>query len=314
LKGDETLAYSAPIRWDWIEDQLVITAILDNTLTTVRMGDIVSSLDGVKARQAYENQEQYVSAATEGWKRYRTLNELLQGPKDSNLSLTIIRDGKEHQITLPRSLTALQHHRGFQEDTAVYKKITEGIHYLNLAKISMAEINKLMPELEKARAIICDLRGYPNGNDGLINHLLKEKENSRWMGIPQVIYPDYQKVTYQWLGWDLEPVEPALTAKMVFIINGRAISYAESYIGYIEGFKLATIVGQPTAGTNGNVNTLTLPGGYTIRWTGMRVVKHDGSTHHGIGIIPDVRVERTIQGVKQGRDEFLEKALEIAEK
>lgn len=99
---------------------------------------------------------------------------------------------------------------------------------------------------------------------------------------------------------------------VIFITNGRAISYAESYMGYIEGYKLATIVGQPTAGTNGNVNLFSLPGGYKISWTGMKVVKHDGTQHHGIGVLPNIYVEKTIQGVKEGRDEFLEKALEVA--
>ena len=46
---------------------------------------------------------------------------------------------------------------------------------------------------------------------------------------------------------------------VVFMTNGSAISYAESYMGYIEGYKLATIIGQPTAGTNGNTNPLILP-------------------------------------------------------
>jgi hypothetical protein len=43
----------------------------------------------------------------------------------------------------------------------------------------------------------------------------------------------------------------------------------------------------------------------------MKVLKHDGSQHHLIGIQPTIPVERTIQGVIEGRDEFLEKALEI---
>ena len=46
----------------------------------------------------------------------------------------------------------------------------------------------------------------------------------------------------------------------------------------------------------------------------MRVVKHDGSQHHLIGILPTVPAERTIQGVIEGRDELLEKALEIIER
>jgi C-terminal processing protease CtpA/Prc len=44
----------------------------------------------------------------------------------------------------------------------------------------------------------------------------------------------------------------------------------------------------------------------------MKVLKHDGSRHHGVGILPDVYVNRTIKGVRENRDEFLEKALEIA--
>ncbi|MCB0853693.1 MAG: peptidase S41, partial [Bacteroidetes bacterium] len=74
-------------------------------------------------------------------------------------------------------------------------------------------------------------------------------------------------------------------------------------------YDLATIIGQPTAGTNGNVNYIILPGKYRVTWTGMRVRKHDGSELYGSGIQPDIFVERTIEGVIQQRDEFLERAL-----
>ena len=82
-------------------------------------------------------------------------------------------------------------------------------------------------------------------------------------------------------------------------------------MSFIEGYKLATIVGQPTAGTNGNINPFTLLGNYTISWTGMKVVKHDGSQLHAKGIIPDIYVNKTIDGVKSGKDEFLEKAMKV---
>ena len=66
-----------------------------------------------------------------------------------------------------------------------------------------------------------------------------------------------------------------------------------------------------TAGTNGNLHTFSVPGGIKIGWTGMRVVKRDGSQHHGIGIQPTVRVVPTPEGFRDGRDEVLEAALEI---
>jgi C-terminal processing protease CtpA/Prc len=70
-------------------------------------------------------------------------------------------------------------------------------------------------------------------------------------------------------------------------------------------------VGEPTAGTNGNVNPFRLPGGYSVSWTGMKVLKHDGSQHHGIGILPTVPAHRTRRGVAAGRDEILDRGVEL---
>ena len=85
-------------------------------------------------------------------------------------------------------------------------------------------------------------------------------------------------------------------------------------MGIIEHYKLGEIVGSPTAGTNGNVNPFVLPGGYRLSWTGMKVLKHDGSQHHGIGILPTVPCEPTIEGIRAGREEVLEKGIEVAMK
>jgi hypothetical protein len=43
----------------------------------------------------------------------------------------------------------------------------------------------------------------------------------------------------------------------------------------------------------------------------MKVLKHDGSIHHGVGIHPTVPVHPTIQGLAQGCDEVLEKGIEV---
>jgi len=301
-----------PINWSWIEDQLVITNIYDKDLTHIHVGDIVMEINGVSAAKALQEKEKYISSATPGWKRFRALNFLLHGKKDEQFQIKIKRDGTIYKEVLSSNLFIRNYHVQYEKDLKRWEKLEDGIFYLNLDTLFMSEINKLMPELETAKAIICDLRGYPNGNHSFIQHLLKEKENTLWMWIPKVVYPDFQQVVYDKLGWSMEPKKPALRAKIVFITDSRAISYAESFLSYIEGFKLATIVGESTAGTNGNVNPFELPGEYRVTWTGMRVVKHDGTQHHGIGIIPDIHVKRTIKGVKQGRDEFLEKALEIA--
>jgi C-terminal processing protease CtpA/Prc len=78
----------------------------------------------------------------------------------------------------------------------------------------------------------------------------------------------------------------------------------------VEHYKLGEIVGEATAGTNGNINPFAVPGGYTISWTGMKVLKHDGSQHHAVGILPTVPVSLTRAAIAAGRDEILERGVQ----
>ena len=45
-----------------------------------------------------------------------------------------------------------------------------------------------------------------------------------------------------------------------------------------------------------------------------KVQKHDGTIHHSVGILPNIYVQKTVKGVLDGRDEFLEKAVEVGNK
>lgn len=297
--------YSTPsITWEWIEGELVITNVLNRKIP-LKVGDIVTHIEGESTIDYFDKVRSRISAGTEGWLNYRAEKLSLEGEQNSELNVVVnnqniklIRDSYPYN-----SATKLPDH----------KKINDSVYFLNLNTIAIEDIKKVMSELVKSKSIICDLRVYPKGNHEFLSHLLKENDTTTsWMQIPQIVYPDREKLSYQKHSWRLPTKKPYLGDKqIIFIIKGRAISYAESYTGYIKGYKLATVIGQPTAGTNGNVNSFELPGGYSIRWTGMKVVKHDGSQLHGIGFIPDIYVNRTIKAMKEGRDEYLEKAIEL---
>jgi C-terminal processing protease CtpA/Prc len=65
-------------------------------------------------------------------------------------------------------------------------------------------------------------------------------------------------------------------------------SYAESILSYIKSYKLGTIVGETTAGTNGNINSFNLIGGYSMRWTNAICYMQTGEAYFGKGIEPGV--------------------------
>jgi hypothetical protein len=43
----------------------------------------------------------------------------------------------------------------------------------------------------------------------------------------------------------------------------------------------------------------------------MQVLKHDGSRRQGVGIVPTVLIEPTLKGTPEGRDEVLDKTVEV---
>ena len=77
--------------------------------------------------------------------------------------------------------------------------------------------------------------------------------------------------------------------------------------------KKTTVIGSTTAGADGNVSRIDLPGGMRTMISGIGVYYPDGTETQRVGIVPDVVVQPTIEGIKNGRDEVLEKAIQIIE-
>jgi C-terminal processing protease CtpA/Prc len=123
--------------------------------------------------------------------------------------------------------------------------------------------------------------------------------------------PNHEHVGFTDQSWTVAPATPRLTARLIILSGGAAISAAETTLGVVEGNRLGDIVGEPSAGTNGRINPFDLPGGYTVNWTGVLTQKRDGTQHHGVGILPTVPVSPTVAGIRAGRDEVLERAISL---
>ena len=295
-----------PVSVDRVEGQVVVTA---EGHPTLRLGDIIETIDGVGVDSALAEIERLKSGSPH-FKRSQALFLLGSGEVGSPIELGIRRSDERLDLTVPREPAD----QGFgRRKPEMIEEIRDGVIYVDLERASMSDIDARMTEIAEARGVVFDLRGYPRGNHNVIGHLLTEPDTSTdWMRVPQIIHPNqFDHVGWQELGWELQPLEPHIGGKVVFITDARAYSYAESILGLVEAYGLAEIVGHQTAGSNGNVNPISLPGGFIFNWTGMKVVKPDGSQHHLIGIRPTVPAEQTIQGVREGRDELLETALEV---
>jgi len=69
------------------------------------------------------------------------------------------------------------------------------------------------------------------------------------------------------------------------------------------------VMGRRSAGTNGNITGVMLPGGFAMTYTGMEVLFGDKSQFHGIGIVPDTETTLSAQAFKDGLDPELIEAV-----
>jgi C-terminal processing protease CtpA/Prc len=301
-----------PLVWAMVEGKLVVTHVLPTAAAAgLAPGDVVVGIDGQATEAVLSHARELQSAATPQFMRHLLAGVLRRGPPDSVVRLEVQAvNGAQRQVELRRKLED-----EFPDDPRPAKvaELEPGILYFDINRADEADFKAALPKLAEAKAVIFDLRVYPR-MAAYLSHLSAAPLQSPIWQIPIVTRPDRLGVAeYDISGrWHLPPESPRLAGRIIFLIEGRAISFAESVMGTIEAYKLADIVGEPTAGTNGNVAAFHVPGGFTLYWTGMRVLKHDGSRHHGVGILPTHPVQRTIKGVSERRDEILEKGLELA--
>ncbi|HYG63636.1 MAG TPA: S41 family peptidase [Thermoanaerobaculia bacterium] len=305
--------HQLPLAWDVVEGKWVITWTDPRLAPGLARGDVILSFNGKPAGQVLANAMSLNPGATPQFIRVRALTMLTAGAKNEAVRLRVQRArGGTANVTVRRSVpfgSSLNLLREPRPDKIA--EVEPGIFYLDLNRLNDGDLIAALPALTAARGYVFDLRGYPyDFGTTLLSHLATEPIRTTPVDIPIVTLPDRPWFRAERKQFTQPALTPRLTAPAAWITYGEAVSYAETYLGIVEGHGLGEIVGEATAGTNGTVNYIALPGGYSVRFTGMRAIRHDGSQHFGVGIPPTIPVTRTLEGVRQGKDEYLERAIE----
>jgi len=101
--------------------------------------------------------------------------------------------------------------------------------------------------------------------------------------------------------------------RVVVIVDGGTVSQGEHAVLYLKAaLPHLIIVGQRTAGANGNATSILLHADARVLLTGLGVQWPDGHELQRVGIVPDVEVTRTQEGVRLGIDELLVEAVRVA--
>jgi hypothetical protein len=295
-----------PFESGFVGGAIIVSASID---PIVRVGDRLILIDGHPAEEALADRVARTSGSAQ-WRRAEGLATLAAGPVGTSVAIRLERGGTTVGATVVRS----SRDRLPVTQRAAIEQLDGGVMYVDLARAELPALKAAMPRLAVARAVVFDLRRRPaGGNHAILSHLLTHPDTANdWMAVAHIIRPDHAPPpAWTTFGWMLQPSEPHIRGRVAFLIGPDVISYGESIAALVERYHLGELVGAATAGTNGDIASISAPSGCHVSFTGMRVTKPGGAPLHLTGVRPTIVVSPTLAGLRAGKDEVLDRAIAV---
>ncbi|MBZ9629694.1 hypothetical protein LB465_02800 [Salegentibacter sp. LM13S] len=302
---------SLPIKVSQIENKAVVSGFYNDSianLNNLKLGDIILKFDGKDLKEETNENLKYVPGSNLKIKTKSTFSKLLNGFENS-LNLTIERNGQIKELNVNRYDFNDFNYRA-NSKAIKSKSISDEIGYINMATLKMEDVSNIFQSFETKKSIIIDLRNYPafiyKYFSGFIN---SEKRDFSKVYSPSINYPG-KFLLIENLKTDGS--RKAYKGEIILLVNENSISRTEFTIMAFQTADNVITVGNQTAGADGDVVVFEYMGGYKTAISGNGILYPDGTETQRKGVKIDVHMEPTINGLRQGRDEILEKAIEIA--
>jgi carboxyl-terminal processing protease len=234
----------------------------------------------------------------------------LRGDPGTKIHLTVLREDefKLHEFEITREIIQVQDVKDVQilDDHIGYLRLTE------FREDSYTDFHKGLQKLkeEGADSVIVDMRNNPGG---LLNVAIKITED--FLPANKLIVSTKGRRTSQ----DTEArasdrSDKFLDWPMVVLVNEGSASGSEIFAGAIQDNKRGILVGEKTFGKGSVQSVIPLPDGSGLRLTTSKYFTPSGRSIHGVGITPDIVIERIYPDEDEDEDNAQPKKIKNKEK
>lgn len=302
--------YAAPFKIKIINEKAVVIGFHNDTLSNlddIRKGDIIFKVNNKPLSEIITERSRYICASNLPTKLEKLSNILLNGNSDS-AQITVDRNGKIYNKTFHR----YKHlHLNWSEDTcSMVKTLNNNIGYINLGKLPKNKVHQVLKQMRTMQAIIFDVRNNAHMTGSRIAKYINQTKKPFVVSLlPLKGHPGIFRYTNpQFCG---SKNSSYYKGKIILLVNERTQSHGEYTCMALQTANNVTVIGDQTAGADGSVVYFTYPGGYKTRFTSVGIFYPDGRETQRIGIIPNIKVAQTIDGIRLGKDEILDRAIQF---
>lgn len=334
-----------PVVVRFVEGQAVVTEVLptpDKLSASLQHGDVIVAIDNTPVDEWVRRWSPFYAASNEPTRLRDIARVLTRGPLGP-VKLRIRRGSDEFDIGARRLASAELPEKRRTHDLPgpTFHLLSRDVAYLKLSSVKAADVSEYLRQAGATQGWIIDLRNYPaeavlfdlgalfvdhgtpfarftqpnlenpgqfsfTGSASLSPERPPGRELARGDSSNILSQPTFA-APVDFPQWNPQS-QARYTGKIVVLVDEVTQSAAE-YTAMALRAAGAVVVGSMTAGADGNVAKIPLPGGLHTMISGIGVYYPDKRPTQRIGIVPDVKVEPTIAGIRAARDELLEEAL-----
>ena len=290
-----------------IENQVVVTKILRDSIAkalNVKIGDIILESEGIEAMTEINEKRKYYSASNYDAQSGNVAAQYLRSPIGTFKNIKIKdAEGKIKSIKIPYPRPSEAERQKVMDiltkdgNQPIFQFIKKDIGYVNMGGLSTTQVDSMFNLFRNTKAIIFDFRYHPHETARLIAPRLSEKNPfEKKSNLPGIRLLDREDERRGWI----------YKGQAICLIYENVQSHGEASVSWLKDAG-AILIGNHTAGANGNSYNFFVPGGVRLTCVAFN------TPMQGKGIQPDILITPTIKGIRQGRDEILERAVKYLE-
>lgn len=300
-----------PVNLRFIDNEAVVTGYATATkpLSDLKVGDVITHISGKSVDELVQTWSPYYADSNDA-ALLRDISQTMTNGSCDSVTVGLLRDSHNIVVKTTRvptgELPAISYTHDLSGDT--FRMLSDQVAYLKLSSVKASDIATYFQRAADTKGLIVDIRNYPAEFVvfALGSHLVERQTSFAKFTIGDLSNPG----AFHWTApVSIEPIEPIYTGKIVVLIDEVTQSNAEYTAMALRSAPHTTIIGSTTAGADGNVSTIPIPGGFRSMISGIGVFYPNGKPTQRIGITPDKRVLPTKGGIQTGRDEVLEEGI-----
>jgi carboxyl-terminal processing protease len=303
------LAYPLAGRW----------AVVRSQLGSVRVGDVITAIDGTPMDTFFDRNRRFVSASSSRDAGVSFFDTPVVFPERFTLTLD---DGRLVHIDRKNDKKASPP----PPQTEGRWLVDKSVAYIRVPSFHGIETQvralEYLKRYRDAKTVILDVRGNPGmGEPFVLQSSLMGRPYQTWTQSSSQHggallrnyasgYPEHLAVTTT--DTTIRPRETAYSGALILLTDRICSCACEDFVMPFKYSKRAILVGETTAGTFSFTRHIDFANGMILNISAVRHTFPDGSQFEGVGITPDVLVKTTAEDLRADRDPVLDKALEIA--